>query len=343
LESYSIGDDLGGTNLRVAAYAQKTGVLQTINLSTRRSVGRDAVILDLIEAIRTLLRIFGSSYKLAGVGIATPGPMELPEGRLLDPPNLPGWENFPLRNQLERALGIDVLVENDANAAALAECFLGQGQTIGVDTLCMITLGTGVGAGIVLRGSIWHGMNGMAGESGHISVDCNGTLCACGTRGCLELYASATGLVRMVEDRIAQGEGAGLASLRKAQGGLSADALFTLGQTGDQDAQEIFHRMGIALGKALGSLVNTLNLPLYVLGGGVAAAWPLFSQWMFDELSSSSSLYRLTDPMHPPASISAKAKTHVLPAKLGASSGLLGACLLPFDIPHKSVSKQKRK
>jgi glucokinase len=325
---------LGGTNLRIAAYAQEKGLLETLNLTTRRSVGRNAVIVDLIEAVQALRKTFGSTYSFAGVGVAAPGPMELPEGRLLDPPNLPGWENFPLRSELERALGIDVQVENDANVAALAECLLGQGQVLGVDSLCMITLGTGVGSGIVLRGSIWHGMNGMAGESGHVSVDYNGDLCPCGTRGCLELYASATGLVRMAEEMIAQEESFGLASLHTTSGGLSSGSLFELGRAGDPDAQKIFRRMGVALGRALAGLVNALNLPLYVLGGGVAAAWPLFAQWMFDELAYGSSLYRLTDPLHPPASIAAKAKTHVLPARLGA-------CLLPFTASHWQRSGAK--
>jgi glucokinase len=341
LEPCSIGVDLGGTNLRIAAYAQEKGLLETLNLTTRRSVGRNAVIVDLIEAVQALRKTFGSTYSFAGVGVAAPGPMELPEGRLLDPPNLPGWENFPLRSELERALGIDVQVENDANVAALAECLLGQGQVLGVDSLCMITLGTGVGSGIVLRGSIWHGMNGMAGESGHVSVDYNGDLCPCGTRGCLELYASATGLVRMAEEMITQEESFGLASLHTTSGGLSSGSLFELGRAGDPDAQKIFRRMGVALGRALAGLVNALNLPLYVLGGGVAAAWPLFAQWMFDELAYGSSLYRLTDPLHPPASIAAKAKTHVLPARLGASSGLLGACLLPFTASHWQRSGAK--
>ncbi len=195
MEPYSIGVDLGGTNLRVGVYAENARLLETLNLSTRRHAGRDAVISDLIAAVQTLRKTSGSSYRLAGVGGATPGPMELPEGRLLDPPNLPGWENFPLRSELQRALGIDVQVENDANVAALAECQLGQGEVMGADSLCMITLGTEVGSGIVLRGSIWHGMNGMAGESGHVSVDCNGALRPCGTRGHLELYATANGLV----------------------------------------------------------------------------------------------------------------------------------------------------
>lgn len=257
--------------------------------------------------------------------------MELPEARLLTPPNLPGWEDFPLRSELELALGIDVQVENDANVAALAECLLGRGLVMGVDSLCTITLGTGVGSGIVLRGSIWHGMNGMAGEAGHVSVDCDGTQCACGTRGCLELYASATGLIRMAGEMIVEEKSAGLVSLQTTSGGLSAGSLFELGRAGDPDAQIIFRRMGIALGRALAGLVNALNLPLYLLGGGVAGAWPLFSQSMFEELARKSSLYRLTDPFQPQASITTKAKTHVLPAQLGSSSGLLGACLLPFS------------
>jgi glucokinase len=150
VEFYSIGVDLGGTNLRVASFDHNNGLRDSIELSTRRQDGRDAIISDLCDAVQSLIQKFTGLQECVGIGVATPGPMELPEGRLLNPPNLPGWENFELRQVLERRLRRTVVVENDANVAALAECVLGQGKELKVNSLCMVTLGTGVGSGIII-------------------------------------------------------------------------------------------------------------------------------------------------------------------------------------------------
>jgi glucokinase len=329
---YSIGVDLGGTNLRIAAYTPEDGLKGTIQLSTRRPEGRDAVISDLCDAVEALAAQFGGNERCVGIGVATPGPMELPEGRLLDPPNLPGWENFQLKRELEGYLKGVVIVENDANVAALAEHLSGQGREFNVDSLCMLTLGTGVGSGIILNGRIWHGMNGMAGESGHISVDPDGPLCGCGTWGCLELSASATGLIRMAHERISLHPRSSLGDLFRMNPGFTAADLFDMAKHGDLDSIQIFEALGSALGRGLSSLVNSLNLPLYVIGGGVASAWEQFAPKMFDVLARGSSIYRLTDPKRKSGERMAKAETHVVPARLGSNSGILGACLLPFTV-----------
>jgi glucokinase len=227
-ESYSIGVDLGGTNLRVASYRHGSGILETVILFTRRSAGRDAVLADLCAAIGKLRATIPATYRLVGAGGATPGPMELPSGRLLDPPNLPGWGNFPLLSELQRLLRCDVKLENEANVAALAEARLGLGKDLGVNSLCMLTLGTDVGCGLVLKNSIWHGMNGMAGEAGHISFDPNGAPRPCGTNGCLELSASATGLVKMAREAMSGRDGRGLMALAQRCPDFTAEDLFLL-------------------------------------------------------------------------------------------------------------------
>jgi len=335
LHSYSIGVDLGGTNLRVASYAPEQGFLRTIRIPTRRTAGRDEVIKDLCEAIESLRSELRGNGLGAGIGIATPGPMELPEGRLLDPPNLPGWEYFQLRCQLEQRLGDVVVVENDANAAAFAEWKLGSGKDLAVDSLCMLTLGTGVGCGVVLRGEIWHGMCGMAGEAGHISVDPDGPMCSCGTRGCLELFVSATGLVRTGRDLVQKGAGRRLSELVKDNPAFTSADLFSLGIEGDPDATAIFSMAGKMLGRSLAALVNVLNLPVYVLGGGAARGWPLFAPFLFEELTANSSLYRLSSPAQEPSDRLTRSRTQVVPARLGADSGLVGACLLPLSPPEE--------
>jgi len=314
---FSVGVDFGRTNLRIAAYTQESGLVETILLPTRVSEGRDAVVGDMCGAIQRLRDRYSPQFQLAGIGVGSPGPLELPAGRLRQPPNLPGWDGFELRGTLERTLGTRVLVENDANVAALAECVLGKGKKLGADSLCMLTLGTGVGAGIILRGQIWDGMSGMAGEAGHLNIWTDGVACGCGGHGCLEVYASAAAVRRMADEKIAGGNAPGLAALAKRNPHFSAREVAELAQAGDTDAKTIYELVGRSLGIGLASLVNMLNLPLYVLGGGVASAWELFSPALFEELRHRSYVYRLTIP-------------EVSRAELGADAGLLGACLLPL-------------
>jgi len=314
---FSIGVDLGGTNLRVAAYTQEAGLLETILLPTGLGEGREAVASDMCGGIVRLRDRYSAQFTLAGIGVGSPGPLELPAGRLRQPPNLPGWDGFELRATLERALGRAVAVENDANLAALAECVLGKGKERGVDSLCMLTLGTGVGGGIILRGEIWDGMNGMAGEAGHLNIWTDGAACGCGGRGCLEAYASATAVRRMADERIAGGNAPGLAALQQRNSAFSAEEVAELARARDVEACAIYEMVGRSLGIGLASLVNMLNLPLYVLGGGVASAWELFAPAMFTELQSRSYVYRLSKP-------------EISRAELGVEAGLLGACLLPF-------------
>jgi len=326
--AYSIGVDLGGTNLRIAAYTKPSGILEEIRLPTRLHDGRDAVVRDMCGAIRELLDKHSYSF-LAGIGVGSPGPIELPEGRLHHLPNLPGWDGFELRAAIERILGMPVIVENDANLAALAEFVLGKGKSLGVDSLCMLTLGTGVGNGIILNGKTWDGMNGMAGEAGHATIWPDGHVCGCGSNGCLEQYASATAIRRMTCEAIATGAAPGLAALQKKNPEFTSREVADSAHAGDADAQKVWEMVGRSLGIGVGALVNTLNLPLYVIGGGVVQAWDLFAPKMFEELRHRSYVYRFTD-----GEIDAfghrSAKTYVEPAELGAESGILGACLLPF-------------
>jgi glucokinase len=336
-ERYSIGVDLGGTNLRVAIMRQEGTLTETIALRTRLLEGRDTVIADMCEAISALRSRQNGAGACVGIGVGTPGPLELPAGILRRPPNLPGWDGYDVRRAIENRLNQSIFLESDANVAALAEAHFGAGKHFGVDSLCMLTLGTGVGNGIVLRGHVWQGANGMAGEAGHICVVPDGQPCGCGSRGCLELYASATGLRRMALESIAACKAAGhseqdsaLARLALANVEFQARDVARLAEAGDAQAQAIFTEMGRCLGLTLAALVNTLNLPLYVLGGGSAAAWPLFAPALFRELHERSYVYRATEPNEAEKAARTPGKTHVAQAELGADSGILGAAYLPW-------------
>jgi glucokinase len=330
MSSFSIGVDLGGTNLRVAAYTRASGLLETILLPTRLAAGRHAVVEDMCRGMRKLMDTYSPQYELAGVGIGTPGPLELPAGRLHNPPNLPGWDGFDLRKEVETCLGMEVTVESDANLAALAECLLGSGRTLGIDSLCMLTLGTGIGNGIILNGKVWDGVNGMAGEAGHMTIWPEGPACGCGGAGCLEMYASATAVRRIALETAASGKAPALAALVEANPQFTTRDLSALALKGESDAQQIFDNVGKALGIGLAGLVNTLNLPLYVVGGGLANAWDLFAPTLFKELRHRSYVYRLTEPGSPIAKNNGSTGTLVIAAELGADSGLLGACILPY-------------
>lgn len=322
---YSIGVDLGGTNLRIAAFTNETGLLETILLPTRLADGRDAVVTDMWSAIETLRGRYSGKHELAGIAIGTPGPLELPAGILHNPPNLTGWDGFDLRAAIESRLKHPVILESDANAAALAESSLGRGRTMNIDSLCMLTLGTGVGNGIILNGKVWHGAAGMAGEAGHATIYPDLPACPCGNHGCLEMYASATAVVRTANQRIADRSAPGLAGNT-----WTAHSLATAADLGNADARRIFTDAGRALGIGLAALVNTLNLPLYVIGGGLAQAWHLMKTAVFEELRHRSYVYRLTAPESPLALRNPAGATHVLAAELGPDAGLLGACILPF-------------
>ncbi len=242
-----------------------------------------------------------------------------------------------MRAEIERRLKTVVILENDANVAALGEKWLGAAKD--VDDMAMLTLGTGVGGGLVLRGSIWHGMNGMAGEFGHTNIEPEGHPCKCGNRGCLEQYASATAVVRMANEAIAANPASGLARAAHEDVEFSSKSIYNLAIQGDEEARKVFRRVGRALGIVLSGMVNSLNLPIYVIGGGVSSAWEAFSPTIFEELRWRSMVYAATAPPDPlAANRGASAlvepgkgrKTIITRALLGSDAGLYGAARLPM-------------
>ena len=180
MPDFSIGVDLGGTNLRIAAVSSQGELLEKVTLGTKVALGRDHVINEMCDAIQRLSGKYKETGKLLGAGIGVPGIIDMQTGMLRKSANLPGWEDYPVRAEIEHRLGFPknaarVVLENDANVAALGEQWLGAAR--GVPNVAVVTLGTGIGGGIVLGGKIWHGMNGMAGEFGHVTVEPEGHPC----------------------------------------------------------------------------------------------------------------------------------------------------------------------
>ena len=217
----------------------------------------------------------------------------------------------------------------------------GWARDAGWKSLCMYTLGTGVGGGLVLDGRIWRGWNGMAGELGHCNVEPEGHPCGCGSWGCLEQYASATAVVRMAREALESGTGQGAAlrsqtlagqetALRSLTRGLTSQAVYECAMQGDAEAKKVFERVGRALGMAIADMVNILNLPLYVIGGGVSSAWDAFAPAMFAEVRRRSFVYAGTTAENG-GGVGGRARTtQIRRALLGGDGGLYGAARLPM-------------
>jgi glucokinase len=324
----TIGVDLGGTSIRIGVYDASLHLLNSHAMPTRVAAGPQAVVNEMTAAIAKLLSAQSDGVPI-GIGIGSPGPINLQTGVLGLLPNFPGWDNFPLRDALQLATCLPVSIESDANAAALAEWKCGSGRDSGLDSMAMITLGTGVGSGLILDGKVWHGMFGMGGEVGHATVDPNGLVCACGSRGCLEMYASANGVIRLAHT--VAGSEKGTAALRKVvdrPDGFMPLEIAQLAEHGDPSSKIVFEKMGFYLGVGIANLINTLDLPMIVVGGGMARAWDLFSPTMFQAIHDFSVVYRLVEPtqrLH-----REEDRTFIRPATIGPSAGLLGAGMLPF-------------
>ena len=306
MPDYAIGVDLGGTNHRAAAISRSGEILEKIAGSVHFAAGRAEVMNDMVSGISQLREKYGAAG-LAGIGIGVPGFIQLKEGIIRTSPNLPFLENFPIRDEIEKRLNTFVILENDANAAAQGEKWMGAGRE--VDDLVLLTLGTGVGGGIISGGRIIRGAQGMAGELGHIPVVVNGNPCGCGSQGCVEKHASATAVTAMTK-------------LLHLGDNLTAKDVYDMAKRNDDQgakAREIWRVMGETLGAVLAMLVNTFNFPLYLLSGGVLPAWEFFAPPMMRTLESRSATYRLT-----------KATTQVKPATLGNEAGLYGAAYLPW-------------
>ena len=291
---FAIGVDLGGTNLRVAAVNEHGGLFDHLSLETLVERGREDVVDRLTNGILELVNRWKDRYQLAGIGVGIPGIIRMRDGILVASPNLPGWENFNVRAQIAKRLNSPFFLENDANAAALGEKWIGSGKD--VKHLCFLTMGTGIGGGLIFDGKIWHGVSGMAAELGHVTLYPGGRLCACGNRGCLEAYAAASAVVKAAQEMLQEGKASeGLKALAASGAKMTSAKIYELAKQGDPSAQEIFQMVGRALGMAIANFINIFDLDTFVLGGGAVEAWDAFEKSMFEEVALRSYVWR-NDP-----------------------------------------------
>ncbi len=317
----SMGDfvyavDLGGTNLRMAAVSAGGNVLSRVKMSTPGNEGSAAIVDAIVNAAGEL------SDSLSGhpraISLAVPAIVNHADGMIVQAPNLPSLDQFDLAYAVQSNTGIPVCIENDANAAAIGESWLGSSK--GSKHSIMITLGTGVGGGIIIDGKIVRGADGTAGEVGHINVEHEGVQCGCGSHGCLEQYTSAKAIVRLAAEANLPGFGNGVETESE-----SSD-VFKMAQSGNQDAIDIFKKQGFYLGLAIAGLLNCLNPEVVVIGGGAAAAWDFFVPSLREELSIR-------------AYAEAVARVNIVRAGLADDSGVLGSARLGFEIDGTGIDK----
>jgi glucokinase len=261
--------DLGGTKLRAVVADLEGNVVGEIIQASEAYRGPESVIGRMIETLEESAAEAGVKVsQLRAVGVASPGALDLVHGLVQGAPQLPGWDGVPLVEIMSKRLGLPVLLENDANAAALGENRFGVGR--GTRYLVYLTISTGVGGGIIIDRKVYHGVSGAAGELGHMIVWFNGPRCPCGERGCLEAIASGMGLAWRAQDLVDAGEAPGLERVRRERGELDADEVADAARAGDADAVRLFDEAGLYLGVALSNYINIFNPEMIVIGGGVA-------------------------------------------------------------------------
>ena len=306
-----IAADLGGTHLRVATVDEGGRILFRLKQNTPRAEDPEVIVDALVSAARSCEEQ-SPGADVRAVSVLIPGLVNVAAGMIVRVPNVGGLDGFQIVEALRQRLGLPVILENDANAAAVGEMWQGAGR--GKRTLVCLTLGTGVGGGIILDGKLWRGVTDSAGEIGHASVEVFGPPCKCGSRGCLEVYASATGIVRMTREALPKHPH----SILQGKAELTAEEVYRAGVQGDELALEVFHRMAKYLGAGLANVVNILNPEMIVIGGGVASGWDLFAKDMNEQIAARAF------PL--PAR-----HVEVVPAECGDDAGLLGAAWLGFS------------
>lgn len=273
VEKYLLGVDIGGTTVKIGIIKEQGEIIDKWEIPTQVAEKADHIPTDIWESIvKKITEHQINQEQLIGIGVGAPGFVDAETGDIALAVNL-GWKDFPLGKVLRQLSGLHVFVENDANIAALGENWLGSGQL--ADNLIAITLGTGVGGGLIANGRIISGVNGTAGEIGHMTVVENGAPCNCGRRGCLETIASATGIGRIAEGTIKRYSDSILVTTFKEKNKLTAKDVFSAYEKEDRCAIEVVEEVTDVLGLAISNIAAILNPSKIVVGGGVSKAGDL--------------------------------------------------------------------
>lgn len=300
---YAIGIDLGGTHIRLAIISRNGVILEKRKFFTRDFQGVGSLIDKLSFEIDVMGKLASYDGIIKGVGIGFPGIINYRDGIVKYSPNLKNWKDIALRSILAERTGIPVFLDNDANAYAYGEMIAGAGKDL--NSFVLLTLGTGIGGGVIIERKLWRGRIGMAGEVGHIVVEPDGLDCECGGKGCLELYGSVKFIKR---------EGSSIAGIPEE---IVPEDVYRWAKEGDPAFIEIFMRMGRYLGIGISNIINILNVDGVVIGGGVSNAWELFIGSLVEEVKKRSFVFR-------------ESPVDIRKSELGEDASLLGAAYLVF-------------
>ncbi len=309
-----LGVDLGGTNVCSALLDEDGNILGRDKRPMLFDLGVDRAIETMIASMKNALK--DVRYKvsdLKAIGIGSPGPLNPFTGVIINAVNLPGFRNLPLKAIMEEEFGVPVAVDNDANVVALGEQWKGAGK--GVKNFLCVTLGTGIGGGVISDGNLLRGFNGNAAEVGHITVDYNGPRCNCGNYGCVEVYASATAMVRRTIEKMEKEKPD--TSLKEAQK-ITTEEIFKAAKAGDKFASGMFKETGKFLGIGIVSMINVLNVEVVAIGGGLAGAGDLIFEPVREVVLERGIL-------------GVKEKVRIVPVELGDDAPLLGAVRLAME------------
>ena len=310
-----VGIDIGGTKVAGGLVNLKGRLVKSLIVPTRAEEGFETSFGQILSVIEGLIEHAGGKEDIAGIAMCAPGPLNPKTGLVINPPNLPGWRNIQLAKKVEKKFHLPAKVENDANAAGLAEVLFG--AAVGYRDIFYVTVSTGIGTGIIINKQIYHGKNGVAGEGGHVSIDFHSPYrCGCGTLGCIEALAAGPAMARRARVRLEQ-EHAAPSLLRDLTHGhlsqITPKMIQEAAGKGDRIAREIIDETGFYLGVWLAGMITLLDPEAIVIGGGVAR----IGKPLFDKI-------RETIPQH---TINRRfaARIPLLPAKLQKNVGVFGA------------------
>lgn len=314
---YVVGVDVGGTKIAAGIMDSKGKIIEQKTVPTEAEEGPKAVINRIIDIIYEVLEKSSITKKdVKALGIGMPGPLNTKKGIVKNPPNLPYWDNVPIVRILENELKLPVVMENDANAATLAEYLFGQSKK--VDNFIYITVSTGIGGGVITNGKLLKGESGNAVEIGHMTINFSGPKCGCGNLGCWESYASGTALARFAKEGVMSGKKTLITELA-GKNAIKAEHIFEASQLGDEFAKELVEKEGFYLGVGLANIINTFNPKLVSIGGGLSNAWDMFYDKMICVMNRLALKANNED-------------VEIIKATLGKNVGLVGACAIALDL-----------
>jgi glucokinase len=310
MDNWIIGVDLGASKVAVGLVDPQNRIVAWRRFATEPAKGPELAIERISKAVGDLAEAIPPGSRITGLGICSPGPLDHQAGVIVDPPNLTGWRNVPMRQMLSARLNLPVCLEHDAKAAALGEFYYGAGR--GAPSMVYIVVGTGVGAALIIDGQLYRGPHNAAGEVGHIAIDPRGEKCACGSVGCVETFTSGPALARQYRRALARGNQP-LADTEPEP--ITGETVARLAAQGDPLALEVMACAGEALGTAIASLAMILDLELYVIGSSVAKAGDLLLEPA-----------RQAVPRHAHRSVAARVR--IVPSELADSGPILGCAWL---------------